>query len=441
MDFNTFKNIIDNAYDEIFVYDNNYRVVYVNNACRRHYGYEPKDIIGKSFYDLTEEQWWNASVLPNVYFDKKVHAANQQTQIGTEIKTIAVPVFDKNENIEYVVMSVRDSINITSFNIEYKNDDSIPINKSIIYASVKMQNVMSMIEKIKDIDCSSILAGESGTGKTLMARCMHENSNRKNYPFINLNCASIPYELIESELFGYEKGAFTGANTQGHQGIFARANKGTILLDEISELPYGAQAKLLQVLQDKEFTPIGAKNPIKVDIKIIAATNKDLLELTKIDKFRLDLYYRLNIFEIYIPPLRKRKEDIEMLLYCFLNKFNKQYNKSCSISDNFISKLKNYDWPGNIRELKHLMERLVVMADDNVIDVKYLPNNIFKIVESTIKYDKMENDFEETMEYHEKNIIVNAYNKYKSSRKIASVLSISQTKAARLIKKHVEVKS
>ena len=215
--------------------------------------------------------------------------------------------------------------------------------------------------------------GESGTGKERIADCIHNLSNRKNKPFIKVNCATLPANLIESELFGHEKGAFTGAIDK-RIGKFEKANNGTIFLDEIGEMPVELQVKLLRVLQEKEIEPIGSKAPIKIDVRIIAATNRNLEKEVAEGRFRLDLYYRLNVFPVTLPALRERKEDIPALAYHFINYYNhKAGKKVSSISDTALKNMMAYNWPGNIRELEHLMERNVLLAKGKMIEEVALP--------------------------------------------------------------------
>ncbi len=237
----------------------------------------------------------------------------------------------------------------------------------IVGKSLAMQEVQRQIEKVAPTRATVLLLGESGTGKTLIGRIIHDLSERKDYPFIKVNCASIPENLLESELFGYEKGAFTGAD-QTKPGRFEEAHKGTLFLDEIGELPLGLQAKLLRVLQDREFERLGSNKTRQVDVRILAATNKDLAALAEEGSFRPDLYYRLNVFPLQAPPLRDRKEDIQSLLIHFLNKVSKEYARKLTFSTEALAILTQYDWPGNVREMENLVERLVILAENERID-------------------------------------------------------------------------
>jgi Nif-specific regulatory protein len=232
----------------------------------------------------------------------------------------------------------------------------------IVGKSQAMIDVQRQVEKVAPTKATVLLLGESGTGKTLIARIIHDLSERKRYPFIKVNCASIPENLLESELFGFEKGAFTGA-TAPKPGGFEEAHGGTMFLDEIGELPLGLQAKLLRVLQDKEFERLGSNETRRVDVRIIAATNKNLDELSATGKFRTDLYYRLNVFPLKAPPLRERKEDVGSLLIHFLEKVSREYERKLYFTPDALELLKSYNWPGNVREMENLVERLVIMAE------------------------------------------------------------------------------
>ena len=240
--------------------------------------------------------------------------------------------------------------------------------ENIIGKSKKMQEVMEQISRTAEIDSNVCIYGESGTGKELIAKSLHLLSSRKEKLFVAINCAAIPEGLLEAELFGYEKGAFTGA-VRNKKGFFAQADGGTIFLDEISEMSESMQAKLLRVLQEKEFHPLGAEKPVKVDVKIIAATNKNLEDEVKSGNFREDLFYRIHVIPVYIPPLRERKEDIPLLVDHFMKKFAGNMKKEIKgISTPALQKLLSYEWPGNVRELENSIEYAVAMTTGDIID-------------------------------------------------------------------------
>jgi DNA-binding NtrC family response regulator len=237
----------------------------------------------------------------------------------------------------------------------------------LIGTSQSMQKIFKLIDRIKDIDSSTLITGESGTGKELVARAIHFSSGRKDSPFVPLNCSAIPENLIESELFGYEKGAFTGA-ARDHTGKFEQAQDGTIFLDEIGAMPFHLQTRLLRVLEEKKISRLGGKKVIKLNVRIISATNEELQQNIREQRFRLDLFHRLNIFEIHIPPLRERQEDIELLAKHFVEKFARRYKKiDLKISQDAIEALQVYAFPGNVRELENILEKTVLLEDDKII--------------------------------------------------------------------------
>ncbi len=441
MDIDSFLKTIALMYDELLVYDNKYNIIYINNACARHYSCTPEEMIGKTFWDFIDDKWWEPSVLPMVYEQKKAFAIRQKTYIGKELLTIATPIFDDNNEIAYVVMNVRDEVNEKDIlNPQYiSKNHALKAQERLIYKSKEMVQVIDMLAKISQASINTVFTGESGTGKTILANYLHSISDRMDKPFVSINCATIPSNLIESELFGYVKGAFTGADPQGKKGLFEIADQGILFLDEVTELSSSAQAKLLHVMQSGEFIPIGGTKTQKVNVRILAATNKVLKDLVALGSFREDLYYRLNVVEVHIAPLRLRKDDILPLIYHFLNEFNVKYSLNRSFTDEALKVLTSYKWPGNTRELKHIVERLVVTSDTIVIDVSMLPRNLFNISEEYNNYFTPSfEDYNQAMEEYERKLVQKAYENHNSSRKLADYFSVSQTKANRLIAKHIK---
>jgi len=278
---------------------------------------------------------------------------------------------------------------------------------NIIGKSKSMQEIFKIVRQIADSKSTVLIMGESGTGKELISRAIHYNSNRKNYPFITINCAAIPDTLIESELFGHERGAFTNA-IEKKLGRFEIANQGTLFLDEIAELSLATQAKILRFLEEKSFYRVGGSKNIKVDVRLICATNKDLKQMIKNGSFREDLFYRINVVPIFIPPLRERKEDIPLLVDHFIKKFNKENNKNIKgISQEALEVMMNYEWPGNVRELENLIERIIALTSREIIQVDELPfspNDSSKINElresilsGKVSFLKAEEEFERTI--------------------------------------------
>jgi two-component system nitrogen regulation response regulator NtrX len=261
-----------------------------------------------------------------------------------------------------------------------------------------MRDLAGKIMSVAPTNSRVLILGENGTGKELVAKAIHKNSKRSDRPFIQVNCAAIPDELIESELFGHEKGSFTGAISRT-QGKFEQANNATLFLDEIGDMSLRTQSKVLKAIEDQVFTRIGGKESIKVDVRVISATNKDLMREVEQGKFREDLYYRLNVIPIYVPPLRERVEDIPLLVAYFLAKFSIENGvKEKRISQSAMKLLQSYKWSGNVRELKNLIERLVIMIPSDIIESSDLPSSFFEqpksVQSSPIELKKAKNDFE-----------------------------------------------
>ncbi|MCT4509588.1 MAG: sigma 54-interacting transcriptional regulator [Tepidibacter sp.] len=446
--FEEFVSIVDQAYDEILIYDNNYNIVYINKACERHYGISQEDMINFSFYDFSDE-YWSTSVLPYVYRTKKAVQQKQETVLGAKLLTIAVPIFDENNEVKYVVMSVRDDTLDETTQTHKLLEDVIPTNmknveKRVIFNSEKMKKLIGLVNEITNLDCPILITGESGVGKTLIGKYIHENSERKEKPFVHINCAAISNTLFESELYGYEKGSFTGARSNGKKGLATQAHGGTLFLDEISEIPYEMQAKLLQFIQEKKFYPVGSLKPVEVDVRIITATNRNLEQMVEMGTFRQDLYYRLNVFEIDIPSIRDRKEDILLICDYFLNIYCHKYNKTHRLSKEVKEIFMNYSWKGNVREISHIIERLVVVTKEVVIKPINLPKHLYELtvnskhnngIDELIKEGQT---LKEILENYEGEIIKKIYNECKSTRKLGEKLGISQTKASKLYRKYVK---
>ena len=282
---------------------------------------------------------------------------------------------------------------------------------NIIGKSKAMENIFKVVRQIADSKSTVLIMGESGTGKELISRAIHYNSNRKNFPFVTINCAAIPETLIESELFGHERGAFTNA-IEKKLGRFEIAQHGTLFLDEIAELSLSTQAKILRFLEEKEFNRVGGSKTIKVEVRLITATNRDLNQLLKKGEFREDLYYRINVVPIVIPPLRERKEDIPMLLEHFIKKFNAENNKNLKgVSKEALELMMNYDWPGNIRELENLIERIIALTSNEYIQHNELPFSLINIPKINGLKESVLNgkvSFLEAEEEFEKGIILDA---------------------------------
>ncbi|UPG63899.1 sigma-54 interaction domain-containing protein [Metabacillus endolithicus] len=316
--------------------------------------------------------------------------------------------------------------------LKYFNENK---NKTdFIGQSPAIFQIKSLIEQVSQTDATVLITGETGVGKEVIASEVYKNSSRKDQPFIKVNCAAIPESLLESELFGYERGAFTGAQQKEKLGLFELANRGTLLLDEIGEMPIKLQSKLLRCLQEKEITRVGGTRPIKIDVRVIAATNQNILKQIKEGLFREDLYYRLNVIPIKIPPLRDRKDDIYLLLHYFLEKFNKRYNKQKKIDPETADFLTTYHWPGNVRELENTIERLVIISENQYINVDQVILTLGD--ESTSNKLSQHSTFslKEAVEKVEKELIYNALKKHGSTHKAAKVLGVTQPTVVRKAK-------
>lgn len=322
-----------------------------------------------------------------------------------------------------------------------------------VFKSKESKNTLRKAIKVSHYNANVLIYGESGVGKEIVAKIIHQNSNRKSFPMIKINCASIPENLLESELFGYEKGSFTGASVKGKMGLWEAAQNGTLFLDEIGELPMSFQAKILRAIQEKEIIRVGGISPIKVDVRIIAATNRNLIERIRQGLFREDLYYRLNVYPITILPLRQRKDDIIPLIDYFIKKYNKEFNTDVKITNQAINYLSNCSFRGNIRELQNLIQRVIISIDHQIIDVKDIVLAIScdkeecsnQIVQNKngklfkdfdLKHATEKNSLKEILEEVEVTVLKEYQQKYGSTRNIAKALGISQPSVVRKLQQY-----
>jgi len=343
--------------------------------------------------------------------------------------------FDENELLNVIKKATLESRKNRELISAYfeKEQHFLP---DIIGSTPAMQQVFETIQKIAPTDSTVLITGETGVGKELVAKAIHSASHRRNNTFVKINCTAIPETLLESELFGYERGAFTGAVTS-KPGRFEIAHKGTVFLDEIGEMPLHLQAKLLNVLQDRAFERLGGMKTIKVDLRIIAATNVDLRNAVRSGKFRSDLFYRFNVVPIHIPPLRERKEDLLPLIQYLLNKFAGKYKKKkLDISPEALASFTNYSWPGNVRELENVLERIVVMSEQDSIDIDQVPLEIKGEVTSC-EFSTFKEQMHSVSIVTEKKMIIDALNKTHQNRtKAAELLGISRRTLQNKIKEY-----
>ena len=386
--------IINFSYDGLYVTDKNGVTLCVNKSYERITGINVEELIGKNIVELESQGMFYPIITPWVLKNKKPVTAHQTIKTGKQVIITGNPVFDEQGEIVYVVTNVRDLTEIKQLRDEInklKMEKKIYDN-DIIACSAVMQALMNIALRVGEVDVTVLLLGESGVGKEVIAKYIHEISSRRNGPFVAINCGAIVPTLLESEMFGYEGGAFTGALSKGKLGLFETANKGVMFLDEIGDMSLDLQVKLFRVLQEGEIQRVGGTKKIPIDVRVICATNKNLDNMVREAKFREDLYYRLNVVTIEIPPLRLRKDDIAPFVFSYCNQFNKKYGKEKVLSPEVIQALTEYNWPGNIRELKNLVEQLVVLTKEDEIQLNQLPQKIrqkvtednpFSVVEQT----------------------------------------------------------
>lgn len=437
------KDVFEYAFDEIFVTDEQGIVVRVNSTCERHYQLAAEELVGKHVKELQKDGIFYPSATLEVIEKKRPIELVQTTKSGEYLHVRTRPVFDDEGNLRRVISYSRDLTELYQLRQKVEEmDNQLKTYKKelretyehegLIFKSLAMQKIVDTIKKVSVVDSTVLVLGETGVGKSRLVRHLHEVSHRKHESFYEINCAALPTNLIESELFGYSGGSFTGANREGKKGLLESAHKGTLFLDEIGEMPLEIQAKLLQVLQEKTFRPIGGRELKKVDVRIVAATNRDLSEMVKQGTFRKDLYYRLNVIPIAIPPLRERTEDILPLIYHYLQHFNKKYGRDVKLAPSTLQMFVGYPWEGNNREIENVIERIVITVDD-VVTVEDLP---LSMQEAAIEQSGQ--SLYKMLEEVERNIILKAYKTYGSSYKVAEFLQISQSAATRKIKKFIE---
>ncbi|WP_297453599.1 sigma-54 dependent transcriptional regulator [Persephonella sp.] len=377
------------------------------------------EITGLEFIEIVKEQYPEMPII-------LMTAYGQIEDAVKAIKIGALHYITKPINYEELKHVINQAFEITSLKEEIKNLKDI-ISDEIIVESKKMRDIIETAKKVAPFDATVLITGESGTGKEVIARFIHKHSKRAKKSFIAINCGAIPENLLEAELFGYQKGAFTGADFD-KKGLIEEANGGTLFLDEIGELPLNLQVKLLRVIQEQEIKPLGSNKSKKINVRFIAATNKNLEKLVKIGAFREDLYYRLNVIKVNIPPLRKRKEDIIPLAQFFIKKYSLKYGiKPKTLSKKAEEDLLNYDWPGNVRELENTIERLLLTTSGNTIR---------KIFKKSSTVDNLKK-FRDAKEEFEKRYIEKLLEKTKGNISKASRISgLTRAQIYRYIKKY-----
>jgi len=447
--------IFKSSSDGIWLCDGNGKIININEASEKINAIKAKDVIGKNVREIVEEGLVDRSVTLEVLETKRRVSLLQYVKKNNKYLLLTgTPVFDEDGRISLVVVNERDmtQLNImkeklaqTRLESQRFKDELAELSllelkeQEIIAKSEEMRQVLRIAVKLAKMEASNILIlGETGTGKGLLAKFIHQYSNRKKKPFIQINCAALPETLLEAELFGYEKGAFTGAREHGKIGLFELAHEGTLFLDEIGDLPLSVQAKLLKYLDDHEILRLGGIKPKQVDCTIIAATNRNLEARIRLRKFRQDLFFRLNSFLMLIPPLRARPDDIFELVNHLLDKYNRQYALRRRISASAMEQIKSYSFPGNVRELKNMIKIAVMMSETDSLDDYILRNFKKAVLEQTDYNQESEGQMsliEQTGAF-EKRLLQNAMTNFKTTREMAGFLGINQSTVVRKMKKH-----
>lgn len=451
-----FDEILEIIGDGLYISDNTGKTLKVNKSYEKLTGLKQEELIGKKVTDLVKEGKYDYVLNPDIVATKKPKTTIQITQKGKKVILNGFPIFDDNGNVILVVTFVRDITLLAqlkeqiAYQQELLNFYGQKKNKSdIIIKSPNMHKLLSLLKQIAETDATVLLLGETGVGKDVLARKIHEYSIRKDGPFFKVDCTSIPENLFESELFGYEPGAFSGANSKGKPGYIELANHGTLFLDEIAELPIATQAKLLRFLQEHQAMRLGSTKAKKVDVRIIAATNRNLEEEVEKGTFRSDLYYRLRVAVLNIPSLRERPEDILPLAAHFLMTFCNKYHKKVRISKEVKEIFLRYSWPGNVRELENLLQGLVITNQSGTIEIGDLPSQMVNLVNKEIEASKTEEldiplricnkdnkSLNDMLNDVEKEILSNYLKSYRSMSKMASLLKVDRSTIFRKLKKY-----
>lgn len=443
--------ILDLMQDGIFISDRNGVTLRINKAYENLTGLSNSDIFGKPLSVLQDDGIFDVVLNPEIVQNKRPASVVQK--LGRNNKTVHLqgfPIFDDKGEVSLVVTFVRDVTVMTQLReaiaeqrrtiekYEGRIADIIGIQHSTegIFASPVMRDLVSLLDRIAKTDATVLLLGETGSGKDVLARMVHQASPRKNKMFMKVDCSSIAENLIESELFGYARGAFSGANSMGRAGYFEIADGGTVFLDEIGELPLPMQSKLLRVLQDQEIVRVGSSHAVSVDVRIIAATNRDLTAEIAEGKFRQDLYYRLNVAKVNVPPLRERLEDIPLLANYFLELHSSKYKKQMHLSAEALDSLVAYSWPGNVRELYNAVLHLVITKPDGTLNLADMPARVRESAaarglgdgaQGAVRNVNYNRPLADIMAELERQIIEEALQKHGSLNKVAEVLGVNRS--------------
>ncbi len=439
--------IIDASFDGIFITDGNSKVLMLNKAYERITGIAQRDIMGCYMHELVKQGMYDHSATLLVLEQKKSVSIEQVIKGEKKLLVTGNPLFDKEGKIYRVVSNVRDISELTDLQntvertkelfVKYEEEISHFRSQTIeaegiIYRSKAMLQVLQRAAQVAQVDSTVLITGESGTGKELLAKFIHKKGLDISYPFISVNCAALPEHLLEAELFGYEAGSFTGARKAGNIGFFELANTGTLFLDEIGDTPLVIQAKLLRAIQEKQIMRLGGRKTISISSRIICATHQDLKSMIEQKTFRRDLYYRLMVIPIHIPPLRERKEDIPPLVTYFLQMFNARFSLQKKLAPSIVDAFQRYDWPGNVRQLKNCVEQIMVTCPHDTIDLAWLPD----FLHFSLPLQSKETNLRKAMEDLEIQMIKAAWKKHGAWPNVAKSLGIPRATLYRKIQKY-----
>ncbi len=439
---------LKSAYDGIFITDGNGIAIKYNEAYCRITGIDASEMMGLTMEQVIEQGFASESVVAKVLKTGDTATTMPKLKSGKLTLHTASPVFDENGKIVRVISNVRDITELITIKSQLEQARELSEKyyseimhlrsqqaeiKGVIAESQAMKNIFSVAIKVAPTNATVLITGDSGVGKEVVARTIHKNSELKTGSFVKINCGAIPENLLESELFGYEKGAFTSATKTGKPGLFEIADGGTVFLDEIGEIPMHLQVKLLGVLQDMQFTRLGGIKTIEMKSRIIAATNRNLEEMVQAGKFRRDLYYRLNVVSLKIPPLAERQKDILPLANYFLEKFNQKYGMFNTFSPQVLKLFAKYKWPGNVREMENMIEKLVILSPNEQITVDRLPGQL--LVKTKSQEVEEGATLSETIEKVEREIFLNLLAQGYNTYQMAEKLGINQSTVVRKLKK------
>lgn len=449
-----FDKVMDVLSDGIYISDSSGMTLRVNSMYEKLTGLKREEMEGKLVTDLKNQGKYDVILNPDIVKTGEPKTAVQITKLGRKVILNGYPVFDKEGKVALVVTFIRDVTVLSQLKVQIASQQELidKLHRGVQHLSKKtspliincekMLALIKMLDNIAKTDATVLLLGETGVGKDLLARRIHENSQRCNCSFFKVDCTTIPDNLIESELFGYEPGAFSGASTKGKPGLVEMAANGTLFLDEIGELPYPMQGKLLRVLQDQEIMRLGSTRAKKVDVRFIAATSRNLEEAVRLGTFRIDLFYRLRVAVVDIPPLRERREDILYLVKYFLAKYNNKYKRQIVLSTGVEEIFQTYKWPGNVREMENLIQSLVVTRDKDILEEADLPQNMLEREENNstiflpLAVNLTNRPLEEIMNDIEKELLRKAIEVHGSTSEIAKIFKVDRTTIFRKLKKH-----